>query len=196
VAQIGAMTQSLFDIGVPVTEKVIRTILVYAAILLLLRIFGKRTAAQLNSFDLVVLLLLSNVVQNAIIGPDNSLLGGLLGAAVLVLANDAIVRVVRRNARIDQAMEGRQTTLIRNGAFIASAMRRLGIGTADLESSLRGQGAEHVSQVENADLFPSGAVVVDLSRDARSATVGDVARLEAKLEAMRDVLDGIARAGS
>src|SRR5437879_5047472 len=87
----------LFVIGEPVAEKAIRTAAVYVGVLVLLRVAGKRDLAQLNTFDLVVLLLLSNVVQNAVIGDDNSLVGGLLGAVILVGGNAVIVRVVRRN---------------------------------------------------------------------------------------------------
>lgn len=68
----------LFSMGIPITEKIVRTVVVYGALLFLLRLGGKRTAAQLNSFDLVVLLLVSNIVQNAVIGSDDSLLGGLI----------------------------------------------------------------------------------------------------------------------
>src|SRR2546423_1001120 len=94
---LATMERRLFSLGIPLTEKIVRTVLVYGALLLLLRLGGKRTAAQLNSFDLVVLLLVSNVVQNAIIGPDNSVLGGAIGAITLVGVNDLVVRFVRRN---------------------------------------------------------------------------------------------------
>src|SRR3954451_9792522 len=98
--------------GIPLAEKVVRTVAVYGGMAILLRLFGKRDLAQLNSFDLVVLLLLSNVVQNAIIGPDNSLVGGLIGAAVLVGFNAVVVRAVSRNKVTDQLFEGRPTDLV------------------------------------------------------------------------------------
>src|SRR6187455_2975855 len=88
---IASSFDSLFTMPMPIGEKVIRTIAVYLIVVVLLRIMGRRTVAQLNAFDLVVLLLLSNVVQNAIIGPDNSLLGGLIGAVVLLAANFVLV---------------------------------------------------------------------------------------------------------
>jgi uncharacterized membrane protein YcaP (DUF421 family) len=179
---LASVLDRVATIGVPVTEKILRTIVVYLAVLVLLRVFGKRTAAQLNSFDLVVLLLLSNVVQNAVIGPDNSLLGGLLGAGVLVLVNDGVVRVFRRSERIDRALEGVQARLVDDGDFVATELRRLGIRTSDLEVALRKQGAEHVRQVRSADLYPSGAIVVDLDRRAHDASFADVERLERKLD--------------
>jgi uncharacterized membrane protein YcaP (DUF421 family) len=170
--------------------------MVYGVLLFLLRLGGKRTAAQLNTFDLVVLLLVSNVVQNAIIGPDNSAIGGLIGAFVLVGANDLVVRFVRRNDFIDKAMEGTETRLVQHGAFLDREMRRLGIRTADLEVALRRQGAEHVRQVEQADLHPSGAIVVNLRPEAHGASSEDIARLEGKLDELMARVDRLAPAGS
>ena len=176
------LAHRLFSMGIPITEKVVRTVAVYGALLFLLRLGGKRTAAQLNTFDLVVLLLVSNVVQNAVIGPDNSLLGGLIGALVLIGANDVVVRLVRRNDAIDRAMEGSETRLVQDGAFREDELRRLGIRVADLEVALRRQGAEHVLQVQQADLYPSGALVVDLRPQARGASLEDIGRLDRKLD--------------
>jgi uncharacterized membrane protein YcaP (DUF421 family) len=179
---VASIVDHLVTVGVPLTEKIVRTVVVYLAVLLLLRLFGKRTAAQLNSFDLVVLLLLSNVVQNAIIGQDNSLLGGMIGAATLVLANEGIVRVFRRSPRIDDALEGKETRLVQDGDFVTNEMRRLGVRRIDLEVAIRRQGAEHVRQVRRAELYPSGALIVDLQRDAHGASFADVQRIEAKLD--------------
>src|SRR4029453_8062926 len=95
---------SLFSMPMPIGEKILRTVAAYFIVVVLLRILGRRTVAQLNAFDLVVLLLLSNVVQNAIIGPDDSLLGGLIGVVTLLLINTAVVWGVRRNARLDRVM--------------------------------------------------------------------------------------------
>jgi uncharacterized membrane protein YcaP (DUF421 family) len=178
----------LLTAGVPISEKLLRTAVVYVFIFLLLRLFGKRTTAQMNSFDLVVLLLLSNVVQNALIGPDDSLLGGLIGAAALVAVNEGVIRFLRRRGRIDRAIEGTQTRLVENGDFTPESMRQLGIRQSDLEVALRRQGAENVKQVRTADLYPSGAVVVDLQREAHDATVSDVERIERKLDALMEAV--------
>ena len=186
----------LFSTEIPITEKVVRTVVVYGALLFLLRLSGKRTAAQLNTFDLVVLLLISNVVQNAIIGPDNSLLGGLIGAAALVGANDVISRLARRNDTLDRVMEGTETRLVEDGEFVDRELRRHGIRTADLESALRRQGATSVRQVKQADLYPSGAIVVDLRPEAQGASMGDIERLEAKLDRLMASVDRLAQAGS
>jgi len=190
------VAQRLFSMEIPITEKIVRTVMIYAALLLLLRLGGKRTAAQLNSFDLVVLLLVSNVVQNAIIGPDNSVFGGLLGAAALVGVNDLISRIARRSAAVDRAMEGTETRLVEDRAFLDRELRRLGIRTADLDVALRRQGAEHVRQVKQADLYPSGAIVVDLRPEARDVSQADIDRIERKLEQLTASVDRLARAGS
>src|SRR5262245_56323456 len=102
----------------PLLEKIIRAILVYAALVVLLRLFGKRELAQQNPFDLVVLLTLSNTVQNAIIGNDNSLTGGLIGALALLGVNYLVVRFLFRHRRLDQLFEGKPTTLVENGKII------------------------------------------------------------------------------
>jgi uncharacterized membrane protein YcaP (DUF421 family) len=105
----------LFHLGIPVTEKLVRTVGVYAGLAVLLRLAGKRDLTQLNSFDLLVVLLLSNVVQNAIIGNDNSLAGGLLGATVLVGMNAAVARAVASCPRLHRWFEGSGTVLVRDG---------------------------------------------------------------------------------
>src|SRR4029453_2060323 len=125
----------LFHMGVPVVEKVLRTVGVYAGLAVLLRLGGKRDLAQLNSFDLVVMLLLSNVVQNAVIGDDLSLTGGLLGAAVLVAINAAVVRGVARRRRLARWFEGSETVLVRNGQVCEEALRREGLRRADVEAA-------------------------------------------------------------
>jgi uncharacterized membrane protein YcaP (DUF421 family) len=177
--------------GIPLGEKVARTIAVYLVLLVLLRL-ARRTAAQLSSFDLVVLLLLSNVVQNAIIGPDDSLVGGLIGAAVLIAANEMLVRGVMSRRRLDRALEGTEKPLVENGGYVEAALSRYGIRVADLEANLRQQGVEHVRQVERADLFPSGAIVVALRPDAQSASTHDIERLEGKLGRIQASLDRMA----
>jgi uncharacterized membrane protein YcaP (DUF421 family) len=171
----------LFTIGIPVLEKVIRTVAVYGGLLVLLRVAGRRDLAQFNSFDLVVLLLLSNVVQNAIIGNDNSLLGGLLGAVVLFVANSAVVRAARTN-KLDAALEGSPTRLVHDGAVDHDAVRRLGLRQSDVIIAVRRQGASTIEEVEEAVLEPGGTIVVTLRPEDQNATKGDIRRLERKLD--------------
>src|ERR1700729_2667473 len=106
------MWGEIFGAGVPIPEKILRPGLVYFFLVLVLRVFGKRELAQLNPFDLVVLLSLSNTVQNAIIGNDNSLSGGLIGAFTLLAMNYAVIRFLFKHRRLDQLVEGKATTLI------------------------------------------------------------------------------------
>src|ERR1700682_3877655 len=119
-----AMWKDIFVVAVPLAEKWLRPVLVYLALVVLLRIFGKRELAQLNPFDLVVLLSLSNTVQNAIIGNDNSLTGGLIGALALLAMNYLVVRFLFRHRRLDQIFEGQPTTLIDHGHVIEKNLSR------------------------------------------------------------------------
>src|SRR2546428_2589013 len=134
----------LFIPGVPLVEKLVRTILVYAFLLAGLRLAGKREMSQLNSFDLVVLLLLSNTVQNAIIGNDNSLAGGLFGAAVLLAINYTLVRTLYRFGKLD-AVEGQPDVLIRKGRLQRHHLERELITVAELEAAARRQGIESLA---------------------------------------------------
>src|SRR5213080_3993904 len=104
--------QHMFFLGLPVAEKVLRPVVVYAFLIVGLRLAGKRELAQLNPFDLVVLLTLSNTVQNAIIGEDNSVTGGLIGAATLLIVNHFVVRYLYGHQRIDRLVEGDPDILI------------------------------------------------------------------------------------
>jgi uncharacterized membrane protein YcaP (DUF421 family) len=124
----------LVHLGISPWEKAVRTAVVYGAILGLLHLAGKRQLAQLNSFDLVVLLLLSNVVQNAIIGPDDSLLGGLLGAVILIAVN----YVIAENGEIDE-----------------QKLRHLALTREELVAGLRRQGLE-LEDTEKVTLEPEG----------------------------------------
>jgi uncharacterized membrane protein YcaP (DUF421 family) len=144
--------------GVPIAEKVLRTIAVYVFLLGGLRLFGKRELGALNPLDVIVLLLLSNTVQNAIIGNDNSLVGGLLGAAVLFVINQALVRYAYRNPRVRRIIEGRTEEVMRDGRIINAALTRNMITREELEAAARKQGIEHLSSVECARLELSGAL--------------------------------------
>lgn len=176
------MWNDMMNLGIPFTDKLIRTVVVYVAIAVLIRLAGKRDLAQLNAFDLVVVLLLSNVVQNAIIGPDNSLLGGLIGAVVLIGFNAVVVRSARRSDRVSALLEGTPTVLARDGRWLPDALRHEGLRRSDAEAALRRQNANNVAEVDEVVLEPGGAIVASLREDLQSATQGDVRRLEAKLD--------------
>lgn len=178
------MWDNLMHLDLSVWEKVIRTVVVYLVLAVLIRLAGKRDLAQLNAFDLVVMLLLSNVVQNAVIGPDNSLVGGLLGAVVLIAVNAGVVRAARRSDPVARALEGTPTTLASNGRWDDAALRREGLRKADAEAALRRQNANSVADVAHASIEPGGAIIATLRADLQSATRADVERLEAKLDAL------------
>src|SRR5690349_15931700 len=128
--------------GMSPAEKALRTAAVYFALLGLLRVAGKRELLQFTAFDLVVLLLLSNVVQNAVIGPDTSLVGGLLGAAILVLGNYFVVRFAFFHPGVGRAMQGRETVLVADGHVREKAMRRELIADKQLDAGLRRLGVD------------------------------------------------------
>ncbi len=184
---------SLLTMPIPVGEKIARTIVVYLVVVILLRVLGRRTVAQLNAFDLVVLLLLSNVVQNAIIGPDDSLLGGVIGVVTLLVVNTLVVRGVRRNERLDRLVEGEMVTLVRDGRIEDDAIRHLGIREADLRATMLSQGAEDVSDVKQAAMYPSGAIRVDLTEEARDASKMDLERVEGKIDDLRAAVERLTR---
>src|SRR5438552_2783696 len=141
----------LFVPGVPLLEKTIRTLIVYIAVLLGLKLAGKRELSQLNPFDLVVLLLLSNTVQNAIIGNDNSLVGGLFGAAVLLVTNSIVVRLLYHYGKLDK-IEGRPDVLVRNGRLLRHHLERELITVAELEAAARRQGLPSLAHVQECRL--------------------------------------------
>src|SRR5947209_9926811 len=111
------MIESMFHLHLPVLEQILRPMIMYVCLVTFLRIFGKRELAQLNPFDLVVLLSLSNTVQNAIIGDDNTVTGGLVGAFSLLTINWLMSRLLYNNPKINAALEGPETVLIRNGVI-------------------------------------------------------------------------------
>src|SRR5205809_6755737 len=109
------IVEHMFHLGLPITEKILRPIVVYFFLVVGLRLAGKRELAQLNPFDLVVLLTLSNTVQNAIIGDDNSVVGGIVGATALLVVNYLVVRFLYRHARLERLVEGDADVLMEDG---------------------------------------------------------------------------------
>jgi uncharacterized membrane protein YcaP (DUF421 family) len=154
------MWNAIFGIGAPVAEKVLRALIVYGALVVFLRIFGKRELAQLNPFDLVVLLTLSNTVQNAIIGNDNSLTGGLLGALALLVVNYLVVRFLFRHRRLDEIFEGKPAVLIEGGRIVKSALAREMLSRPELMTVLHRQGFSGLEEVDRCVLEPGGTFAV------------------------------------
>jgi uncharacterized membrane protein YcaP (DUF421 family) len=149
----------------------------------LLHLSGKRQLAQLNSFDLVVLLLLSNVVQNALIGNDNSLLGGLLGATILLALDYVLVHAAFMSPRFGKTIQGGATTLYEDGHVDVKALRREAVTHEELVAALRRQGME-LGDVDEVRLEPEGTLNAS---PKQKPTIADVLRkldeLERKLSA-------------
>lgn len=146
----------MFILKLPLIEKVLRPVLVYLALIVLLRVFGKRELAQLNPFDLVVLLSVSNTVQNAIIGDDNSLTGGIIGALALFAINYAVVRFLFKHRRLDQILEGAPAVLIRNGEVDRKALAKELLSESELLTVAHRQGFETIDEVDTCVLEPGG----------------------------------------
>ncbi|WP_026123493.1 DUF421 domain-containing protein [Nocardiopsis chromatogenes] len=189
------MWHEMFVPDIPTAEKTIRTVLVYLAVYLMLRLVGRRDLAQLNTMDLVVVLLLSNVVQNAIIGQDYSVTGGVIGAAVLMAADWAMVRVRTRWYWAWRLFEGRTSVLVRDGHYDRRTMWRLGVRKADVEQVVRRDGGSDVGDAKRVMLEPDGTLLVELRRGKRAATVGQVDALEERLARIEDLLRGRAENG-
>src|SRR3954453_19229580 len=132
--------QHIFVPDIEILEKIIRPILVYAFLIVGLRLAGKRELAQLNPFDLIVLLTLSNTVQNAIIGADNSVSGGFIGATTLLAVNYFVVRFLYSHEGLDSIIEGRCDELISNGEILHDHLKKELITVAELETAAHRQG--------------------------------------------------------
>jgi len=156
------------DLALAILGKVVRPVVVYLLLVAALRAFGKRILAQLNPFDLVVLLTLSNTVQNAIIGADNSLGGGVIGAAALLAVNAVLVRVYYRGPSFaHRMMEERDIYLIREHCLQEDALRKLHINVGELTAKAHERGFDDLHEVETAVLYPNGTIYMKgTSQDA------------------------------
>lgn len=153
-----ALLHDLLHPDVSIAEKIIRPILVYLFLIISLRLAGKRELAQLNPFDLVVLMTLSNTVQNAIIGNDNSLLGGLIGAATLLAVNYIVVRFLYTHETIDRFVEGSPDILIENGQIHHDRLKKELITLTELEEAAHKQGFASLEEIERAVLESGGTL--------------------------------------
>jgi uncharacterized membrane protein YcaP (DUF421 family) len=155
---LSTILQDMFHPDVPIIEKVVRTVLVYFALMLGLRISGKRELAQLNPFDLIVLLMLSNTVQNAIIGNDNSVTGGIIGATTLLALNYLIVRTVYRSAWLQRLVGGEPDVLVHHGKVRLHHLERELITREELEAACHREGIASLADVEKCILEPTGTL--------------------------------------
>jgi uncharacterized membrane protein YcaP (DUF421 family) len=173
----------MFLLPIPLFEKIARPLVVYLFLVLCFRLSGKRMLAQLNPFDLVVLLILSNTVQNAIIGNDNSVTGGLIGAVTLLAFNSLVVRGLSRHEWLERWVEGKPDAVVENGRLCADTLRREGISRYELEVAAHKQGFDSLNDVERAMLAPGGTMLffrhVPTTDEARQKELVDrLARIE------------------
>jgi len=185
-----SLLQSMFTLEPSVIEKILRPILVYVFLIAGLRLAGKRELAQMNPFDLVVLLTISNTVQNAIIGRDDSVTGGLIGAATLLLVNHLAVRLVYAHKRVQQIVEGTATAMIEHGTVLTANLEAELVTLAELEAAALKQGFTSLDEIERAVLEPGGSFTFfhkrptpDEARD--EAIMQRLDRISAQLAALR-----------
>jgi uncharacterized membrane protein YcaP (DUF421 family) len=150
----------LFTLGTPIWEIAIRTAIVYLVILLGLRLFGKRQLGQMSTGDLVMILLIANAVQNAMVGPDVSLSGGLAAALVLLAMNFVVVRLFGQTALGERLLEGGPTLLVKDGALVPHGLRHEGLAAEEVETAIREHGIADVGGVRAAYLEPDGTISV------------------------------------
>lgn len=181
------MLHDMLHVPLPILEKILRPIIVYFTLILLLRVFGKRELAQLNPFDLVVLLSLSNTVQNAIIGEDNSLLGGLIGAMALLAANWSLNRLLFAMPKLNRALQGSSRTLIRNGKVDEKAMRDEILTHEELVEVLHKQSVRGFADVKECTLEPGGTFYVETREESFPSTRHQeiLRRLDALMEEVK-----------
>ena len=148
----------MFALGLPIAEKMLRPMIIYGFLVVGLRLAGKRQLAQLNPFDLVVLMTLANTVQNAIIGDDTSVTGGIIGAGTLLLVNYAVVRFLYSHRKLDHLIEGRPDVLLENGRVLKERLKEELITLEELKAAAHRQGFASFAEVERAVLEPGGTM--------------------------------------
>ena len=183
--------QDLLQPGIPILEKILRPIIVYVFLIVGLRLAGKRELAQLNPFDLVVLLTISNTVQNAIIGNDNSVAGGLLGASTLLAVNWFVVRWTFHHPKVERLIEGTATVLIDGGQIDQAALAREFVTIDELSSAARRQGYLSLNDVERAVLEAGGSLT--FAPKAETTRVRRHDEIIGRLDGLQQAIDAVRR---
>lgn len=158
---VASIANSMFDLGAPWQEKIYRTILIYLLLLVALRLAGKRQLMQLTTFDFVVILLLSNTIQNGIIGSDNSVTGAAIGAVVLLFVNNGIAWLLFRSTWLNNTVQGNATTIIEDGTFDKRALRSLRLRDNEVVTLIRHQNLHGVRDVKHGVVEATGSVTID-----------------------------------
>jgi len=191
---LGPFLRDLFVPGTSLAEKIVRPVAVYIFLVIILRVGGRRELGQMNAFDLVVLLTLSNAVQNAIIGDDNSLIGGFIGGGTLVILNLVVVRFLYRHPKLESQIEGQPITLVKDGRLLQANLAHELITTDELMAAIHRQGVTRIDDCAEVILETSGTVsVIPRSPTPMEGTLSDIA---ARLERLETALETIARSNS
>ena len=148
------------DLGSGVFDVVARSAIVYVVLVVLLRFGGKRQVGQLSIADLVLVLLIANGVQNAMVGENTTLIGGIAAALTLVVIDRVVDRLEQRSDRVRTKLEGEPRILVRDGVILARALKEEGIAEGDLRSAIRGHGLADVEGVQMAVLETNGSISV------------------------------------
>jgi uncharacterized membrane protein YcaP (DUF421 family) len=179
----------MFVLGLPIAEKILRPIVVYVFLVIGLRLAGKRELAQLNPFDLIVLLTLSNTVQNAIIGEDNSVTGGLIGAATLLTLNHFVVKYLYSHERLNQLIEGDSCVLIEAGELKMDTLKQELLTVAELEVAAHKQGFGSLDEIDRAVLDAEGSIAFSGKRPTPDTSRHE--EILARLDAMSAQLSSL-----
>jgi uncharacterized membrane protein YcaP (DUF421 family) len=187
---IQTLSHDMFHMPLPLAEKILRPVIVYLFLVAFLRIFGKRELAQLNPFDLVVLLSLANTVQNAMIGDDNSVSGGVVGAFALLAINWLLAWVLYRAPKVTVLLAGKSATLVRDGTVDEAELKRQSLTHEDLVSVLNKNGFNDPADVQLCVLEPNGTFYVEgknPSSDSleREGMIRALAELTSEVKALR-----------
>ena len=188
------MWNAMFDLHLSLGEKVIRAVVIYLFLVIALRLVGKRELSQLNTLDFVVLLAVSNAVQNGLIGNDSSVTGALAGAVTLFAVDGALAYLLFRNLRLRRMVEGTPTILIDHGEVIEQALRKEELNREDLLAALQASGAVTFDEVERASLEPSGKVVFVPKDPSESTRQYD--DLRARLDHLTELVEGLGRSST
>jgi uncharacterized membrane protein YcaP (DUF421 family) len=160
---------SLPDIGSSLPDVVLRTAIVYLFLIVVLRLSGKREVGQMTVLELVVILVISDAVQNSMVGDNSSLWGGLAAVLTLVGLDVALRRLTRRSKGLRKAIEGEPRLLVRNGQVLPRAMKEEGVGTEDIQAALRSHGLRRIEDVRAAVLETDGSISM-IPRDDKATS--------------------------
>lgn len=184
------MIRSIFHVGPPLLEKVLRAVLIYTFLIAALRLAGKRELAQLSTVDFILLLAVANAVQNGIQGADNSVTGNVVSATTLLALNAAVAWLLYHSKRARRLIEGTGTVLIQDGAVCVENCHREEISSDDLLVAIQRQGAADIAEVHQAVLEPSGAIVITRRGPSREEQL--ITALDDKVSALTDAFAALA----